>query len=127
MNYERSIAINYGGSISSKSGTNYQCVELCRPRTSIECMPCKNFDTDSFPIIVDSGCSRTISSHKKDFIPSTLLYRTGPSKSVLGFAGAKTTIEATGTIRWHIIDDSGEQRELLISNSLYAYLPPTPG
>lgn len=77
------------------------------------------FDTDAFSIIVDSGCSRTLSSFKGDFIESSLKPRAGSTRSVQGFSGSLTTIEATGTILWNIMDDSGELRELRIPNCLY--------
>lgn len=76
------------------------------------------FDTDTFPIVVDSGCSRTLSSFKKDFIQSSFKPRT-ETRSVQGFAGSLSSIEATGTISWKITDDAGELRELIIPNCLY--------
>ena len=82
------------------------------------------FDTDSFSIVVDTGCSRSLSPRKADFITSTLRKVSGPSATIHGLAGATATISCIGTILWKVIDDDGVEQEIQIPNSLFV---PTAG
>lgn len=77
------------------------------------------FDTDSYAIMIDSGCSRTISGYKSDFIKETMVQKTGTNQGVHGFSGSISKIEAMGTIMWSTVDDDGSTRNIMIPNSLY--------
>ena len=73
------------------------------------------FDTDTKPIGVDNRCSACISPYIEDFI--------GPledtSKTIKGFAGARTKNPKTGTLHWQWSDDTGRMHTFKIPNSYY--------
>jgi hypothetical protein len=72
------------------------------------------FDSDSFDILVDGGASACISNNLADFIkpPKTSAIR------VKGFNGT-TSSTKVGTVRWSILDDSGQERTLEVHNTYY--------
>jgi hypothetical protein len=63
------------------------------------------FETDSYEIKVDSGCSYSMSGVEDDFVPGNLNpVREGMSVGTYG--GVKVPITGTGTIRWVTLDDT---------------------
>jgi hypothetical protein len=77
--------------------------------------PCRPiFDSNSFNILVDGGASACISNNLADFIkpPNTSAIR------VKGFNGT-TSSTKVGTVRWSILDDSGQERTLEVRNTYY--------
>ena len=72
------------------------------------------FDSDSFNILVDGGATACISNALSDFVTpprtSTVL--------VKGFNGATSTTRV-GTVRWIILDDTGQRRTLEVKNTYY--------
>jgi hypothetical protein len=81
------------------------------------------FDTDSFPILIDNCCSRSLSHHKGDFIPGTI-HDINQRVTIRGFGDTSTPILHCGTIKWSILDDHGNERIIIIQNSYYV---PTAG
>lgn len=70
------------------------------------------WDTDSFPIRVDNCCTRSLSFEINDFIQETL--STVVNKAVSGFVANTTTpITKIGTIKWNLLDDNGNTRQIL--------------
>jgi hypothetical protein len=72
------------------------------------------FDSDSFPILVDSGASYTITNDLNDFIKP-------PKESnitIKGYngSGSKTKI---GTIQWNIEDDKGRIHTIVLPGAYY--------
>lgn len=76
------------------------------------------FDTDSIPIQLDNGATRTMSFARSDFVTGTLKPLKVP-RSVMGYGGTRSPITHEGTIRWSILDDTGHTRSIQIPNSLY--------
>jgi hypothetical protein len=65
-------------------------------------------------ICIDTGASCCISNNKADFLtfaPS--------SSSVLKGIGSGLKIEGTGTIKWTIVSDDGDEITIHLYNSLY--------
>lgn len=81
-----------------------------------EMMP---FDTDSFPIIIDTGCSRSITSYINDFVPSTLRLPDKKKIGIQGIAGTRVEVHKIGTIKWVVQDKSGSNRTIILPDSLY--------
>ena len=76
------------------------------------------FDTDSYEVKVDTGCSVSLSGVRTDFVPGTL--REAPSGlSIQSYGGTRVPVTHMGTIRWYITDDTHTVRELLLPRSLY--------
>ena len=78
------------------------------------------FDTDSYPIRIDSHCSYCITSSKGDFIDT-------PRKvhvKITGVGGLQTS-SLKGTIRWNWTDDSGQNISVDIPGTYY--IPNGPG
>ena len=73
-----------------------------------------SFDTDSFPIGVDSCATCCITDNKGDFQPGTI--RQAHTR-VEGIGGHQKG-EWTGTAQWTVTDDSGRQHRLIIPNTL---------
>jgi hypothetical protein len=66
------------------------------------------------PICIDTGASCCISNQKHDFLTFA------PSSStVLKGIGSGLSIAGTGTIKWKILNDSGDEVTLHLHNSLY--------
>jgi hypothetical protein len=74
------------------------------------------FDTDSFPILVDNCCSKSITNNIKDFID--------PPKNTLtkikGYNGLSTKPLQIGTVKWPIRDDKGKVHQFILPNTYYA-------
>jgi hypothetical protein len=75
------------------------------------------FDSDSSPIKIDNCCTQTISGFQKDFIPSTL--QNVSNLHVNGFGNTRTAISQKGTVKWVVIDDSGQHRDIIIPNTYF--------
>jgi hypothetical protein len=76
--------------------------------------PCRPiFDSDSFDILADGGASACISNNHADFIKP-------PKTSAIWVKGFNGTTSSTkvGTVRWSILDDSGQERTLEVCNTL---------
>jgi Reverse transcriptase (RNA-dependent DNA polymerase)/GAG-pre-integrase domain len=74
-----------------------------------------SFDTDAFPIGLDSCTAATLSGSRTDFIGALT-----PVKGVtLKGVGGTVPVVATGTIVWRFLDDHGHQRQLKIENAFY--------
>jgi hypothetical protein len=73
-----------------------------------------HFDTDSFPIGVDSCATCCITDNKDDFQPGTIRQA---NTRVEGIGGHQKG-DWTGTAQWPVTDDSGRQHRLLIPNTL---------
>jgi hypothetical protein len=71
--------------------------------------------SDSHPICIDTGASCCISNNKRDFIE----LNSTQSSSVLKGIGSGLTIAGSGTIKWTILDDMGDEITLHLHNSLY--------
>jgi hypothetical protein len=74
-----------------------------------------HFDSDSYDILVDNCCSKSITNCLDDFItppkPSNLLIK--------GFNGATATTRE-GTVQWHLQDDGGKVHKLTLPNTYYS-------
>ena len=73
-----------------------------------------HFDTDSFPIGVDSCATCCITDNKGDFQPGTMRRA---NTRVEGIGGHQKG-DWTGTAQWTVTDDSGRQHCLSIPNTL---------
>jgi hypothetical protein len=72
-----------------------------------------NFDTDSFPIGVDNCATYCISDNQNDFV--------GPlqhSNTLVSGIGGHQKGKWTGTVRWPVVNDTGQRHELLIPNTV---------
>jgi hypothetical protein len=76
------------------------------------------FDTDSVPIRIDNCCSRSLSHDISDFIPDTD-YDSPQRITIKGFGNSSSSILQCGTIQWRILDDNGNERNIIIPNSYY--------
>ena len=76
----------------------------------------QTFDSDSYPIGIDSHASACMSPEEGDFIASTLQ----PIQSVVRpfQKGSDLKIEKKGTLKWLIEDDKGNIHKIVIPNSL---------
>jgi hypothetical protein len=87
-----------------------------RTKDGVQATP---FDTDSYPIGIDSFASICMTPYKEDFVEGTLT----PMKhqrTITPFGkGAPISVSMRGTIRWSIEDNDGTQHELDIPNSMY--------
>jgi hypothetical protein len=73
------------------------------------------FDPDSYDILVDNCCSKSITHCLADFI-------TPPKQSTMmikGFNGATATTKV-GTVRWQIQDDTGRTHTLTLPETYYS-------
>jgi hypothetical protein len=76
------------------------------------------FDTDSVLIRVDNCCSRSLSHDISDFLPDTI--HDSPQRiTIKGFGNSSSPILQCGTIQWRILDDNGNERNIIIPNSYY--------
>jgi hypothetical protein len=76
------------------------------------------FDSDSFPIQIDSSASQSISNDKSHFESIESLDANDPA-GILGPTGEKSPIKGKGTIRWKIEDDNGIVHTIKLKNALY--------
>jgi hypothetical protein len=75
------------------------------------------FDTDSYPIKIENCCTQSITSYKTNFVPNTI--RAVHDKQVRGFGDHTTKITHQSTVRWSILDNSGQQHDIIIPNTYY--------
>lgn len=106
--------------IATKRSYNSLTVWICRSaqRVTNEApqRSTMRIDSDSFPIGIDTFCSRTISNnvdHFRQIRPATGTILKGIGKDPVKVLG-------TGTIRWTIEDDVGKNHNIVIPNALYA-------
>jgi hypothetical protein len=66
------------------------------------------------PICVDTGASCCISNDRQDFLTFAL-----STSTILQGIGSGLSISGTGTIKWTILDDSGDEVTLHLHNGLY--------
>jgi hypothetical protein len=76
------------------------------------------WDTDSFEVKVDSGCSVSLSGDLSDFVPGTLKATKG-NVSIQSYGGGRTAVTHSGTILWKIRDDTNCEREIKLPGALY--------
>ena len=77
------------------------------------------FDSDSYPIGVDSLATACMSHCKEDFIQSTLR-RFQSNKQARPYGkGSTIPIHSLGTLQWSLEDDNGRVHKFHIPNSLY--------
>ena len=70
------------------------------------------FDSDSFPIIMDTGAFYTMTMNKEDFIDLT------PHNSTISGLG-DFDVKGRGTVKWTILNDEDEPTSLIWRNVLY--------
>jgi hypothetical protein len=74
------------------------------------------FDTDSFPMLVDNCCSKSITNNINDFID--------PPKNTLtkikGYNGVSTEPLQIGMVKWPIRDGKGKVHQFILPNTYYA-------
>jgi hypothetical protein len=73
------------------------------------------YDSDSGPLIVDNGCSASMSPYLSDFIGKL----TKCNVKVDGFGGGSVGATHKGTIRWILQDDVGVGHPIYIKNAYY--------
>jgi hypothetical protein len=85
-----------------------------------------SFDTDSFPIAIDSGSTYCLSNKRLDFEGAL----TRVNVKIQGITESKGISKWKGTARWKIQDDNGKTHDFTIPNtllveslSLFAYCP----
>ena len=71
------------------------------------------FDSDSFPIVMDTGASCAISMDIEDFI------ELDEHDTTINGLGA-LQVKGKGTLRWSMLNDENEQVDLIIKDALYA-------
>ena len=72
------------------------------------------FDSDSYPILVDSGASYCITNNIKDFIDTPI----DRGRKIKGYTNIETKT-LTGTIRWDIEDNNARVHTFIIPNTSY--------
>jgi hypothetical protein len=75
-----------------------------------------HFDSDSFEIMVDNCCSRSITHCLTDFIDKP----TQTNAKIKGYNGISNKQLLTGTVKWTVHDDSGRVHDFIIPNTLYS-------
>jgi hypothetical protein len=75
------------------------------------------FDTDSYQVKVDTGCSVSLSGVKTDFSPGTLK-QAPPVLSIQSYGGSKVPITHIGTIKLYVLDDQYQTRAIVLPRSL---------
>jgi hypothetical protein len=74
------------------------------------------FDTDSFPILVDDCCSKSITNNINDFIDKPKETTT----KIKGYNGLSNKPLKIETVRWPIRDDKGKAHQFILPNTYYA-------
>jgi transposase InsO family protein len=75
-----------------------------------------HFDSDSFEIMVDNCCSKSITHCLSDFIDKP----TQGNAKIKGYNGTSNKQLLTGTVKWTVQDDSGRVHDFIIPNTLYS-------
>ena len=71
------------------------------------------FDTDSYPILVDSGASHCMTNCKDDFVDTPLVTK----HHIQGLGNA--TALMMGTVRYSFQNDAGQVSHFLVKDCLY--------
>jgi len=74
------------------------------------------FDTDSFTILVDNCCSKSIANNINDFIDKPRKTMT----KIKGYNGLSDKPLKVGTVRWSIRDDKGKIHQFILPNTYNA-------
>jgi hypothetical protein len=81
------------------------------------------YDSESKALRVANCCSRTLSHDVTDFFPNTILILN--EKIIIRvFGNSETVINRIGTIRWTMLYEYAQRREIIVPNS---YLVPISG
>jgi hypothetical protein len=72
-------------------------------------------DTDSHTLIIDNGCSASITNSMEDFVSLPWWVRA----NIEGYSGS-TSATHVGTVRWKIDDDLGHTHDILLPNTYYS-------
>ncbi|MGH7974568.1 MAG: GAG-pre-integrase domain-containing protein, partial [bacterium] len=79
--------------------------ELSELRTLLQQMPQTLSSEAGFPVIFDTGSTKTVSPNKLDFLGDI---RAPPIKTVLKGISKGLPVEGIGTVQWNFIDDDGK-------------------
>ena len=83
-------------------------------------VPTLQFDSDSFPIGIDTFASACMSPQITDFVPGTLrALPTAKSVTAYGKDGPRISVTMKGTLKWVIEDNDGRIHDFRIEDSLY--------
>ena len=74
------------------------------------------FDTDSYTILVDNCCSRSITNSLKDYIDPP----TDTTTKIKGYNGVSTKPTKVGTVQWSWEDDTGQSHTFHIKDTYYS-------
>ena len=77
------------------------------------------FDTDSFPIAIDSGSTYCLSDTRSDFEGAL----TRVNVSIQGITDKRSVSKWKGTVLWKVLDDQGQQHVFKIPNTLLVETP----
>jgi hypothetical protein len=81
-----------------------------------------HFDTDSYEILVDNCCSKSITNCLEDFIALTR----SSNMIIKGFNGATATTKV-GTVQWKLQDDTGKVHTITLPETYYTPVTATLG
>ena len=91
--------------------SNIQPKTMSRLRKALEASPCHLLsEDDTFELIMDSGCSKSVSPHLSDFVPGSLVDLAIPL-TMDGIAG-QIVAHQKGRLRYEILNDAGEMTVL---------------
>ena len=93
---------------------------VCYSNTQHFGVPTLQFDSDSFPIGIDTFASAFMSPQITDFVPGTLKpLPARKSVQAYGKDGPKIDVTMKGTLKWTVEDNDSRTHEFRINNSLY--------
>jgi hypothetical protein len=78
-----------------------------------------DFDTDSFPVAIDSGSTYCLSDRRSDFEGDL----TKVNVKIQGILESKGISKWKGTVRWKVQDDEGKEHVFTILNTLLVETP----
>jgi hypothetical protein len=99
-----------------------QLMRACQPRTiyayqsTTQHKGKMHFDTDSYTILVDNCCSRSITNSLKDYIDPP----TDTTIKIKGCNGVSTKPTKVGTVQWSWEDDTGKSHTFNIKDTYYS-------
>lgn len=112
MEKERRSCIGKELTIHLPTMGRQQCILANSTTTKLRRM---HFDTDSYEILVDNCCSKSITNSLDDFIQPPK-----PSQmTIKGFNGA-TAPTCVGTVKWHMQDDKGKLHTIVLPETYYS-------